>query len=149
MHVHADLDWVLELQQRREPAGRDGTRVADDCQHAGVLILQTHVVACHLDRRRRKKIGQSTCSAGEAALLARQRLLRAVCLPALLKTQTEHAVLTPSPVLAVRRARPGSYSRPVAGETVARGRVRATSRRGTAAPAPGRPDAARSARIVR
>src|SRR5260370_17439079 len=128
MHVHADLDWVLELEQRREPAGRDGTRVADDCQHAGVLVLQTNVVACHLDRRRGKKVGQSTCSAGEAALLARQRQLRAVCLAALLKTQTEHAVLTPSPVLAVRRARPGACSRPVAAETLPPRPLRATTR---------------------
>src|SRR6266851_6761157 len=93
MHVYAYLDGVLELEQWREPARRDCARVADDDQHAGILVLQSHVVACHLDRGRRQQISQCACAAREAAFFARQRLW-GVRAAALLETQTEHGGYT-------------------------------------------------------
>ncbi len=74
MNVKTDLDRVLELEQWREPAGRDRARVTDDDQHARILVFQAHVVARDLDRRRRQQVSQGAGATREAAFFARQRL---------------------------------------------------------------------------
>ena len=68
MNVHADFDWMLELEQGREPARGDCAWVAHHDQHARVVIFEMHVIARHLDRSRRQQVGQCAGAAGEAAL---------------------------------------------------------------------------------
>src|SRR6266851_4366186 len=103
MNVQADLDGVLELEQRGKPARCDRTRVTHHNQHADVLVFKTHVVARHLDCGWRQQVSQGAGAAREAALLARQRLRRPR-VPALLKTQTEHSYSSTSSGCTARTA---------------------------------------------
>ena len=86
--VETDLQGMLELDERREPAGRDAARVADHDQHARVLVLESNVIARDAGRRRRQQVGQRACAEREAALFVRQRSDRA----RLPTTQPQHAV---------------------------------------------------------
>src|SRR5438105_6658080 len=89
MNVHADFDWMLELEQGREPACGDCAWVAHHDQHARVVIFEMHVIARHLDRSRRQQVGQGAGAAGEAALHTRQHRWGTGA-GALLKPQAEH-----------------------------------------------------------
>ena len=54
--VEADLDRMLEFQQRRQPARDDGAGVADDHKHARILVLQSYMVTRDLYRSRREQV---------------------------------------------------------------------------------------------
>jgi hypothetical protein len=101
MNVEADLDRVLELQQWRQPTRSNRTRVADHDQAAGVLVLQPHVVAGHLKRRRSDQIGQRTGAEREAALL-RGKILDRLTFASL---QPQHAYRRASAGAVARTAR--------------------------------------------
>ncbi len=66
--VQADFDRLLEVEQRLQPAGADDARVADDSEHARVLVLELQVVAGDLDRGRRDQVDQGAASPREPSL---------------------------------------------------------------------------------
>jgi len=73
VQMETDLDRLLEVDERAEPAGADGPRIAGDDQRAGVLVIEANVVASDLDRGRRDEIGERTSAEGEAPLVGRKR----------------------------------------------------------------------------
>jgi hypothetical protein len=69
VHMKADFDRVLELQQRRQPTGDNGPRITNYSQNASVLILQAQVIACYLNGGRGKQVGQRARAKGKATFL--------------------------------------------------------------------------------
>ena len=72
VHVNAELNGQVALDQRRQPARGDGARVGGQGEHAGVLPVQLEVVRAHLDRARRHQIGQATPAQRQQPLVTRQ-----------------------------------------------------------------------------
>ena len=73
--VQAELDRLLEVDQRLKPAWADASRVAGYGECAGVLAVEADVVTCDLKNCRSDEVGEGARTESEASSIGAEPVL--------------------------------------------------------------------------
>jgi len=73
--VQAELDRLLEVDQRLKPARADASRVTGHGERAGVLVIETNVVTSNLKNRRCDEVGEGARAESEAPSIGAESVL--------------------------------------------------------------------------